>query len=769
MRAITRWALADLRTHRGQALSIVLATAGITVALLLSAALLQYAVSPWQRLFTETQGGHVWLRTAAGTPTGQLSRLDGVQALSGPFRTDSVTVRLGAETAALDLRAAGPHREDVAQPKIAAGRWLDGTQGDGIVLEQSVASALWAQPGDTLQIETGGTAIRTLRVVGTARTAERGYVRGDVPGVGWAAPDVVGALASAQTHPGQTVGLRLADPGDTDFVVQRAVAAVGPDHVLSVSTWRDARSAAEGDNRLLGLLLRIFGLGALLAAAVAVTGGVSTRVLAHVRDISVLKAVGFTPGQIAGMFFAQHAVLAVLGAAVGTAAVQIAGAAVPGPIGEAVTLWQALPGQSSSLLYTCAATVSAIAAATMFAAWRAARIPPIPAARTTAPGGRRSAHRGRTAFRFRTPPSLVLGWRGAVHRPRRFAASVARLALPIVMITVALSAAATLDRFQHPPERAGLTAQLTAREDGASTTGLESRLARLPGVSGVYPATEVAALVPGQTRTITLRGLGTAGHRYPFAAAEGRAATAPDEAMAGQGLLDAMDVRVGEWVRVTVAGTPHILHIVGRSIETEHNGMVISTSLDTLQEGQNTLRPQFYHLALRPGADPAAVSRALPQASDGRLEIRTTAGPADELSPIRGVIAGLVAVLALIGLVDLSTSITAAVRDHSRDLRALRAIGLTPRQTVAVIQISAAVIALAAALAGTVVGVLTAHWLIDLQGRSSGIGAGIAQTPALTTLLLAGGAVVTAAVTIATLPALRVVRGRGADPGITIY
>ena len=54
--------------------------------------------------------------------------------------------------------------------------------------------------------------------------------------------------------------------------------------------------------------------------------------------------------------------------------------------------------------------------------------------------------------------------------------------------------------------------------------------------------------------------------------------------MAGQGFLDLLNVRVGDWVRMTVGDQPQILHIVGRSIEPENAGRVISTSLDTLRE-----------------------------------------------------------------------------------------------------------------------------------------------------------------------------------------
>ncbi|MDX3355663.1 ABC transporter permease [Streptomyces sp. ME01-24h] len=753
MHATVRWALADLRTHRGQALSIVLATAGITAALLLSVALLVYAANPWQRMFTATEGAHVWLRTDGGADTAGLARIDGVAAVSGPFPTLTVTAQHGREKAALDLRAAGAGPPSVGRPLMDRGSWLSGGAGDGIVLERSVASALWAEPGDEISVTRDGRR-STVRVVGVAGTAEPLYSPGDNPGVAWASPTLVSGLATGGTRPGQTVGLRLKDPADAAFVVQRAVTAVGSDRVTSVATWREARADAEGDNHLLGLLLGLFGLAALLAAAIAVTGGITTRVLAYVRDISILKAVGFTPAQVVRMFLVQHAVLAIAGVLPGAVAAETLGPGIPGPMGDAVGLWRQLPQHTWALPGTAAATVLVIALATVLAAWRAGRVPAIPAARGAVPGRRRMSGAARVALRLRTPPALVLGCRGVLHRPARSAAAVARLALPILMITVALGTWTTLDRFEHHPEQLGQAGALTARPNGLTDDAVQHLLAR-PGIAAVHPGVELAALAPGQSQSVTLRGIGTTADPYPFAVAEGRPPAGPDEALAGQGLLDALHTEVGQWVRVTVGGTPHILHIVGRSIETGHGGRVISAPLDVLRAQDASVRPSYYSLVLRRGADPAAVRGALTEASHGALEVREVTGLGAELSPVRGVIIGLVTVLALIALAELSTAVGSGIRDHARDMRAYRAVGLTPQQSVATVVTGVGLVVLAAAATGVTAGVFTSDWLIDLQGGSSGVGAGIAQSPPTAALLLIVGLCVAVAVAVCVLPASR--------------
>ncbi|MGI5395522.1 FtsX-like permease family protein [Streptomyces sp. CA-251251] len=804
MRATLRWAHSDLRTHRGEALFLVLATAGVVASLLLATALFGYATNPWQRVFTQSRGAHVWLHTDASADPAALAGLDGVGSVAGPYPTAPATVSVRGTRASVELRGTAGE-PSVGRPLLTAGHWLDPADPDGVVLESRLARALLAQPGDTLALP--GTA-RTLTVLGIADSPERRYRPGERPGLVWAPPAAVSRPA------GQVTGLRLTDPADTDYVVQRAVTVLGAGAIGQVSTWQQARAEAQGDNRLLGQVLGLFGLGALLAAGLAVHGAIGTRIRGHLRDISVLKAIGFTPGQVVRVFLLQHLAYALLGAVAGAALTQALGSRVPGRLGDAVGVWQGLPGHAVALLAVPAGAVLFIAATTGLAAWRAGRVPPVPVPRPAAarggglsaagrralglrglripglrgrglrgqglrgqgcgsgvaePGGATGAERaegwsGGREPAIRVPPALVLGWHKAFTRRPRSLATVARLTLPLLLIVVAMSAWTTIDRFQSRPEQIGLPAALSVRADaGPGDRGTRALLERDPQVAAAYPGVEVAALVPGQTATIALRGLGTQEDPYPYALAEGRRAHGADEAVAGQGLLDLLDVRVGDWVRMTVGDRPQILHIVGRSIETENAGRVISTSLDTLRENDPRLRPTLYQLRLHAGADPDEVAGRLAGAGEGRLDVHAVANPADGLSPLRGVVLGLIAVLALIGLVELLTTIGGTVRESERDLLALKAIGLSPRQITGITVTATACTALAAVLLAVALGLPLAHWLIDAQGASSGIGAGIARAPSPGLLALLGTGAVLGAAALASLPASRAARRRLAD------
>ncbi|MFJ7333949.1 FtsX-like permease family protein [Streptomyces sp. NPDC101116] len=754
MRATLRWAHSDLRTHRGEALFLVLATAGIVASLLLATALFGYATNPWQRVFTQSHGAHVWLHTDTAADPGKLARLDGVESVVGPYPSAATTVSARGSRAAVELRGM-PQKPSPGRPPVVSGHWLTPSTPDGVVLESRLARALLAQPGDTLDVP--GTA-RELTVVGLADSAEPRYRPGEQPGLVWALP-------SAVPDPGgQVIGLRLTDPGDTSYIVQRAVTVLGPGAIGEVSTWQQARAEAQGDNRLLGQVLGLFGLGALVAAGFAVHGAIGTRIRGHLRDLSVLKAIGFTPGQVVRIFLLQHLAYALLGALAAAGLAEALGSRIPGRLGDAVGVWQGLPGHTAALLVVPVGAVLFIGATTGLAAWRAGRVPPVPVPRPAATSGGRLSGVARRALGVRIPPALVLGWHKAFTRRPRSLATVARLTLPLLLIVVAMSAWTTLDRFHSEPERIGLPAALSVRADsGLGEQRVRSLLEKDPQVAAAYPGVETAALGPSQTATIALRGLGTQEDPYPHTLAEGRPARGPDEAVAGQGLLDLLDVRVGAWVRMTVGDRPQILHIVGRSIEPENAGRVISTSLDTLRENDPGLRPTLYELRLEPGADPREVADRLAAAGRGHLDVHPVANPADGLSPLRAVVAGLIAVLALIGLIELLTAIGGTVRESERDLLALKAIGLSPRQITAITVTATGLTALAAVLAALALGLPLARWLIDTQGRSSGIGAGIAQGPSAVLMVLLGTAAVLCAAALAALPAARAARRRLAD------
>ena len=745
MRAALRWIRADLRARWGQALAAVGVVGGVVAALLLSATLLAAATDPWQALFDQTRGAQVWLRLTAGTRVRPLARLPGVSGLAGPYRTAAATLAEGAVKAPVELRAT-PAMPAIGRLLVRQGRWLTAAAPAGVVLETSLARAVRARPGQYLVIDgLDGSSVR-VRVLGLADTSDQGFYPDQTPGLIWVRPGLISQVEPVARHTGQAVGLRLADQAAAGFVVQQAVTQLGSGAVVSVSTWREAESSMARGDPLLGLLLAVFGLVALGAAALAIGNAAGGRVLMQLQDLAMLKALGFTPRQLVGMLLAEHAGLGLAGIGVGLATAWLL---------RPVTVTGPLPPGWAGVV--AAGTELAVLLATALPAIRAARLWPVTAVRPPVPAGRLS-RLARAAMATRLPPAVVLGARAAFTRRLPAALTVGGLALPMMMITIGLGCWSTLDSVQRHPAEIGLAAQLTASA-GELTAGQAGRLiAADRQVASAYPSVQVSALLPGETSTITTLGMGTSRRPYPFRVAAGRLYRAPGEAVASQGLLETAHLRVGEYIRMPVGGVPVIFHIVGRIIEPEYGGQVLAYGTDTLSQAGAAAPPVFYSLVLRRGVAPGAALTHLLRVSRGRLDVAEAANPAGGLGVVRVLLGGLFGVLALVGLTSLFTASAVGLRDHFRDVGVLRAMGLAPGQVVAALVMSTGVLAVLATVTGAGLGLALSTRLINLGGQAYGIGAGIGSPPSLPAVLAVAAAAVAVTTAAAVIPAWRAVR-----------
>jgi len=754
VRAALRWIRADLRARPGQALAVACVVAGVVSALLLSATLFEGAANPWRALFAQTNGADVWLRLQPGTHTAPLARLDGVEQMAGHYQATAATIAVGrgSQTAPVQLWAMRPVPPAVGRPLVRQGRWLTAARPRGVVLEASFAQAVHASVGSAIAIDgLDGNSV-SATVAGIASTSDQGLYPDQTPGLVWAMPGLVKAVEPVNQHTVEMVGLRLTNPADTGFVVQQAVTQL-PGAVISVWTWSDVKRSVDGGNPLLGLLLAMFGLVALGGALLAIGNAAGGRVLVQVQDLAMLKTLGFTPRQVIGMVVAEHAALAVLGEAMGIAVARLVTALLM-QHAAAGALAAVAPLEAGWVTAVAGGTGAAVLLATVLPAWRAGRVWPVAAVRPSVPG-KRLSRLARAALLTHLPPAMVLGARAAFTRRLPAALTIAGVALPTVMITIGIGFWATLDNVQRDPAEIGLAAALTVRPGEFGQSRTLSIISADRQVAAAYPLATVSALLPGETSTITTLGAGTSARPYPFHVAQGRLYHAPGEAVASQGLLDAVHLRVGEYLRMPIGGTPVIFHVVGRIIEPEYDGQVLAYGTDTLAQAGAVTPPLSYGLVLRPGVAAAAAADYLLRVSGGRLDVTPAADPAADLGIVRPMLAAMFLVLALIGLTSLLTASAVGFRDHLRDVAALRAMGLTPAQVTVSLVARTAVLALIAAALGAAAGFGLSSRLINLGGQVYGIGAGLGSPPSAEATLVAAAVAVTAAAAVALIPARR--------------
>jgi putative ABC transport system permease protein len=458
----------------------------------------------------------------------------------------------------------------------------------------------------------------------------------------------------------------------------------------------------------------------------------------------MLKALGFTPGQVVRMLVAEQTALGAAGTVLGLAAARImtSPAFVRPPDGTPVGL---APLSGSWVTVIGVGTVLTVALATIVPAWYAGRVSPVAAVQPSPPHGHLS-RMARLGLLVRLPAPLVLGARDCLSRRLPAALTVFGLAVPMVMITIALTCWSTVDGFTREPGRIGLAAAVTVSQGGLDNKQAVALISHDRQVQAYYPGTSFDTLLPGDNGTFTARAMGYSWRPYPFQVVQGRIFQAPNEAVAGQGFLDLMHIGVGAWISPTIEGVPVILHIVGRTIEPGNNGDVLDFGLDALNDAGTAPGQLVYSLVLKPGVQPAAARASLLAASQDQLDVQVVSNPADALGVVRAVIAVAVVVLAVIALANLLTATAIGLRDHVHEVGVLKALGLTPRQVMATLVVNTAILTTIGVATGTAAGLVIAPRLINMQGQTSGIGAGISDgLPATTIAEILAVALATAA------------------------
>ena len=771
-RGTVRWIRADLRAHRSQSGVTIAVIAGVVAALVLAVMLLEGALNPWQELFNRTKGADVLVYLAGGTPTDQFASIPGVTAVAAPYDAAPATLVQGAQKSQVELCGMTQKPPAVSAPLMVAGTWLRASDPSGVVIEASYAAAVHVGLGDRIVLDgVDGTSV-AMRVSGIADTADQGFYPQWTPGLIWASNRLLSQVEPTKSETTEVVGLRLSDPSPsgTGLVSQDVFNAYNDPSAYNtasqgspverITTRQQVMNSMASDDRLLGELLALFGVIALVAAPCAIANVTSGRVLMQRRDIAMLKALGFTPGQVVRMLLAEQTALGVAGTALGLATARLATSPAfvrpPAGIGAAFA-----PLPLSWTVLVAVGTILTVVVATAIPAWRAGRVSPVAAVQPSPPGGHLSSM-ARLSLLVRLPAPLVLGVRDALTRRLPAALTVAGVAIPMAMSTIALAVWSTIGSFAADPGRIGLAGALTVYSNGglsvAGTTGL---IAADPRVSASYPGAQFDTLLPGDNGTFVARAMGTSRTPYPFQVVQGRMFRSVEEAVAGQGFLDLMHVKVGSWIDPTIDGVQVILHIVGRTIEPDNDGDVVDFGVDALPAA-NAAAPMFYTLMLKPGVDPAAARASLLRASGNRLDVQLAVNPADRLGVVRVVIVVAVVVLVLIAMANLLTATDVGLRDHVHEAGILKAMGLTPRQVMATLVVSTTIVTAIGIVVGVATGLVVAPRLINAQGQASGIGWGIAAglSPATIAALIA--AALAAAVAAALFLSARAAHAR--DP-----
>jgi len=745
MRAIWQKIIADLLRRR--AISFLIICTIITAAALLTLALstLMNLGGPYDKLSSELNSAHLWLHFTperiSSTDISRIESLPEVVSSTGRQYSYNTLVRTGGERLGVSLRVLNGEQPEVHRLMLADGRYL-ASDAEEVLIEQYPAGFYQVSVGDTVIITDADGKEVELPVVGVVFDPMYDTYRNSQPPYLFISEETLRRLFPDKDTWNWSLGLRLADPESVDEVVAEIKSMRSLEFVESHTDWHDAKESALFRVQLTFIFLSAFSLFAILATVLIVISVVSSTVLSQIRQIGVLKAIGFTGRQISFLYVGQYTILSLVGTGLGFA---IGLALAPLPLGAVTTSLGTnfRPPFSFTLM---ALVFSIIPGITMLAAGIAARrgakanIIKAIAVGAEAPI-RKTFWGARLAEWLGAPMSLVLGLNDAFVRPLRSLLTGLNLTLGVMGIVFGLALSSTLQTYRENPALLGVAYDATVIRQESTDARAQRILDQAPGVDAFYGEMQLQV----QTRngqTFQLRAVEGDLAAFPFHMAEGRFFQ-PDtnEAIIGRGLLDWLGLQLGDSLTLTLEGDDrHEVSwtIVGVYPEPADAGQRIMVNLSSASGLDRHAVPDVYYLKLSPGVDTVKLRAYLEPNQESDLSLILV----DEAIPSSVIYLQLAVFMLggiLIGIAVVNVFITSllATQEKLRVVGILKTVGMVPVQVVTMINTAAGVLGLLSVLVGVPVGLALTGGMLTALSNAYGFGqVSVSFDPWAVTLLL---------------------------------
>lgn len=719
----------DIRRMKGQVIAVALVMA-CGLAMMIMARSLIYSLESNRREYYEANRFgelFVFLKRAPNSIAQEAARIPGVAAVQ-----PGISVQVTLDIPALDEPASGNVRSlpDFDAPTLnrlflRSGRWLaPGGRGE-VLVGEAFAEANQLKPGDTIAMLLNGRR-QELLIAGIVLSPE--FIFESRPGAALPDSRTYGVfwmpykeLASAFDLDGafNYLSLTLAPGGAERPVIaelDRLLTSYGgrgafgrmdhPSHIRVSDEIRVLTTVSIG-------FPLIF-----LSVAAFMTNAVLTRLLSLQREqIAILKAFGFSNGQIAFHYLKFAFVMVAGGVTAGT----IGGVFLGHQLVQLYHRFFRFPNlsfrfDSSALAVALVLSVLAALAGVLSAVRKAAKLPPAEAMRPEPPASYRPSLVERTGIAHFLSHSFRIAIRNLERKPVQALLTAAGLAMAtgILIVPSAFrdSVSHILDFQWDVIEREDLTVGLV---EPASPRAMDN-FRQLPGVINVEPTRNAAVRLSfGHVRRqIGVRGLPQDGHHTRVVDESMREIAIPPQGLVVSiKLAEVLGAKIGDELTVeSLEGKRKITTMRLEGLVADFAGMAAYMNLDTLNrfmdEGDRVTGASFvvdharWSQFLRSVKDTPKIGWVAVKDSLRENFRQTTAA---SIGLIQSIYMGFAIVVAF-GVVYNNARISLAER--SRELATLRVIGFSQREVGAVLVTELVILALIAVPAGLLLGTVFA-------------------------------------------------------------
>ena len=784
MSAVFRAARGGLGGRKLQAVIIGLVVLVATAASTLALGMLADAHSPFDHAFASQRGADLAVTVdtsvASAAQITAATKVNGVTAVAGPFTSE--------QNADAQVSIPGVSGS-VTNPMNFVGRPSPGGPVDDLTLQQGH----WAASDNQVVISPNAPGVmgstvtvgkRVMTVVGVANSVTN-------TADAWVLPAEMNAIAgSAGTGQAQLLYRFSSSATSTDITsdINEIKAALPPGTVLGAPvSYLDVRQSEQSGIAPWVPFIIAFGVIALVISVLIVVNVVGGAVVAGTTRIGVLKSIGFTPLQVVASYVLLVAVPAVTGAIIGVAGGNLLAAPLYrqnaqvyqiGVLG--VPFWVDL----SVPLVVIALTIAAAAGP----ASRAGAMSPVQAIATgRAPRPKHGFFAQRLLARLTgVPRPVTLGFASPAARPARTFVTVVAVLFGAAAVTFGVGLATSLNHTYDdisggarlpvqvlplPPGAQANPGPVSVGGPGKGGRKLRRILSVGPGGQSLTAAQEHAittaiAATPGTLHylseaddNLALPGLGdTDGGAQVTAYGDG------DPAWSGLVLISggwySQSARTPE-IDVntlflndtsTAVGDTYTLFNGGRKVAVKIVGQVFAPGDDvdiysspaTLTAIDPTVTgPGSYAVSLKPGVNADAYASTLQAALGNNYNINTDRGGAKVLLAVVTLVTMLtLLIIAVAGLGVLNT-VALQIRERAHDIGIFKALGMTPRQTLAMVICSVGLTGLVAGIIAVPAGILLHHGVLPAMAHAANSGLpasllSVYSAPEMVILALAG-------------------------------
>ncbi|NUS73758.1 MAG: ABC transporter permease [Corynebacteriales bacterium] len=722
MSAVGRVTRSAVARRRVQTIVIVLTTMVAVTSAVVAGSLMVAASSPFDRSFTAQHGAHLTAQfdpaKASAEQVKETGQLAGVTASAGPF--PSIVIQpvdeRGGHPPALTLVGRSNPRSEVDELDLKSGRWAE-KRGE-IVLSAAFAGPPF-EIGSILESSDGADS-QALTVVGFAVSATDSADA-------WTTPEQVTSLTS-DGNPITSQMLYRFDSAETKkqiATISRTLRAAVPfEALLGTESWLDARRAANQNAAPTIPFLIAFGLIGIVMSVIIISSVISGSVGTHLRRIGILKAIGFTPGEVVRAYITQALIPASIGITLGVVLGNLLALpllhdteSVYGTASLSVAWWVDVMVAGGALLI--------VGIAALIPALRAGKLRTVDAisiGRAPRPGQSQWAHRA--LARLPLPRSVSYGLATGFAHPIRALAMLLAVVFGTLTATFSLGLTASLNAVgeaQDPEDRAAVTVFAGAPNTNPSASDIAKVRAAIeaePGTASYYGKTQAQISVLGSAspmRAELYQGDVSAGSYEMIA---GHWIEDVGQVVVASGFLNKTGMKIGDSVRVMYAGETQTLRIVGEAFDTSDGGTRIHAHIDNFA----TAKPAVYLVTLKSGISGTEYAEKLTRVLQPLGGAAMASSPSQQermILILDAMAASLTLMLVAVAALGVLNSVVLDTRERIHDLGVCKAIGMPPRHIISLVLASVTGIGILGGLIGVPLGYALHGFVLPVMGRAA--------------------------------------------------